>query len=432
MNALASSSANSNKPDFFDVVVVGAGPGGSTAAKMLSTLGLRVAMVDRFTFPRDKACGDVIGPKAKFLLAQTGVKVDAFVGIGDMDVVLPNDVRVHLPSAAGVDFDGVGGALPRFEFDNYLFEAALNSGAEYIKGRASLPTPTHSKEPYIVVVDDGQRTKVLSATYLVGADGANSTVADKFGLIDREKVLFGFAVRRYIRGVVRTPTISILGDSGSLFPGYGWVFPSTGDRLNVGVGVGTLNDRSKGSLATKSIESYLKAVRSTLDVEFHEDLEISKETQMGGWLKMGMAGTTPGRYRVLLVGDAAGLVNPLQGEGIAQAIESGILAARAIQHSPHDPASLYARELLDFDSNFKRGSSFIHRAAIQYPRFSLAGVKALGVLAQSPRVASAWGIYFNGLNSSAGPIKGSLLARSGGSLLSASGTIMETLRAGSA
>ncbi len=429
MVVLPSDSSYSVTPYFFDVVVVGAGPGGSTAANALSRLGLKVAMVDRFSFPRDKACGDVIGPKARFLLAKTEVKVDAFVGIGDMDVVLPNDVRVHLPSAAGIDFDGVGGALPRYEFDNYLFEAALNSGVEFIKGRVSLPIPSHSRDPYTVVVDDGHGPKTLLATYLIGADGANSTVADKFNLIDREKVLLGFAVRRYVRGVVRTPTISILGKSGSLFPGYGWVFPSMEGRLNVGVGVGVLNDRSKGSIATKTIESYLAIVRNTLAIEFQEDLDGSKETQMGGWLKMGMAGTTAGKYRVLLVGDAAGLVNPLQGEGIAQAIESGLLVAQAIQRSPRDPASFYRRELLDFDSNFRKGSSFIHRTAIQYPKLSLAGVKALGALAQSHRVASAWGIYFNALNNSAGPIEGSLLARSGSSVLSVGEMITETFTA---
>ncbi len=406
----------SGKPDF-DVVVTGAGPGGSTAAKALSNLGLKVALVDRYSFPRDKACGDVIGPKAQFLLKKTDIKVESFVGIGDMDIVLPNDVRVHLPSAPGIDFDGVGGALARYQFDEILFDAALDSGVEFIKGRASFPVSVHSNEPHVVLINSGQEVKSLTATYLVGADGANSSVAESFQLVDRAKILLGFAVRRYVYGTVRTPVISILGHANELFPGYGWVFPSTEGRLNIGVGVGVLNDRSKGSLATRTMESYLELVRRTLDVEFEEDVNEAKQTQLGGWIKMGMTGTTPGKYRVLLVGDAAGLVNPLQGEGIAQAIESGLLAAQAIQQAPNDPATYYIKELLESDSNFARGASFIHRTAVLHPQLSLAGVKGLGMLAQKKRMASAWGIYFNGLVNSAGPIRGSVLARTTGSIL---------------
>ncbi|WP_072791725.1 geranylgeranyl reductase family protein [Ferrithrix thermotolerans] len=403
----------------FDAVVVGAGPAGSTAAIALLRNGFKVALVDRYSFPRDKACGDVIGPKARILLQRIGVVAESSISIGDMDLELPGRLVVHLPAAPGVDFDGEGMAVPRYVFDNLLFQTALKEGAIYVKGRASFPSPGHGYNPHVVKVKDGESTVSMTCTFLIGADGANSSVAERFSLLDRSSVLFGFAVRRYVRGHVRTPIISILEEGGKLFPGYGWAFPSIDGQLNVGVGVGVLGERSKGSRATKSLDPYIKMLAAREDVEIEDSFEVSEKSQMGGWLKMGLAGTKPGRYRVLLVGDAAGLVNPLQGEGIASAIESGFLAAESIMASPSDPASLYEQRLSDMELSFAKGASLLHRSALRYPGPLLPALKVLGRAAQNKRVASAFGIYLNGLGVSAGSIEGSALARVAQGFLSA-------------
>lgn len=398
----------------FDVAVIGAGPAGSTAAISLSNKGYKVAIVDKAKFPRDKACGDVIGPKAQYLLDKINVKTRPFVPISDMDILLASGRSIHLPSEPGLEFSGVGGSLRRFTFDHDLLKAALNNGAQLFRGRAEFESTSHSNNPYAIDIVGSTGRIRINANYIIGADGAISMTARSFGLIDESKALYGFATRQYVEAKIDRPIISILGGKGTLFPGYGWAFPSSDGKLNIGVGVGVLSDKSKAHLATKSLPTYLAdLVQSGLVATPTSDKHgsSSQVRPLGGWLKMGSIGTVPGRYRVLLVGDAAGLVNPLQGEGIAQAMESAIMAADAIESARSDPASLYEMMLGSTHLKFQRGSTVLHQVAIRYPKVSYVGLELLAMMSNLPNVASAWGIYWNDLSDSSGPIKGSTISR---------------------
>ena len=159
-----------------DVVVVGGGPAGSTAALVLARGGARVALVDKTTFPRDKACGDLVGPRGLAVLESLGLAPPACRKVGEMVVVGPTGRRVLLPARAGYTYPGHAVAIRRLHFDAWLRDAAVAAGAEPVTGRVAGVRGTS------VELDDGRR---LDADVLIGADGASSAVAVAAGLVDR-------------------------------------------------------------------------------------------------------------------------------------------------------------------------------------------------------------------------------------------------------
>lgn len=390
----------------YDVAVVGGGPAGATAAAVLAQGGLKVAIVDKFSFPRDKACGDVVGPKAIWALDNLGLSCPLGVPISDMEVIFPNSKRMILPSQESLELPGIGRAVRRKELDDHLLSQALARGATFVGGR--LDSLNSQPDGGVSLSVGGACPTTISARFLIGADGSTSTVADLLGLLDPRRILWGFAIRSYVRATLQRPAISLLSRKEGLFPGYGWAFPSTEGELNVGVGVGLEDNRRGSALATRSLERYLEQLENTGIITTRAGSEVAK---VGGWIKMGMTGTTPAKYRTLLVGDAAGLVNPLQGEGIAQAIESGAAAARAIMSTRSDPSVPYMSYLREEHLSYQRAAGMVHRLALRYPLTALSAIKELSSPRVNRRLASAWGIYWNDLTNAVGPIHGSRLAR---------------------
>ncbi len=225
----------------FDVLVVGAGPAGSIAALVLARAGAHVALLDKARFPRDKACGDFIGPRGLQVLADLGVPEPPGLDVGDMVVVGPTGRRVVLPCFDGTTYPGRARAVPRTVLDDALRAAALDAGAEAVEGRAGGPIGAGSDLGGLL---GGRRGRPSRADFVIGADGATSHVARCAGLVEDARVLWGFAVRCYLDQRVELPAITLWEQTPwRAFPGYGWIFPGPDGAANVGVGVGTLADR---------------------------------------------------------------------------------------------------------------------------------------------------------------------------------------------
>jgi len=290
----------------FDALVVGAGPAGSAAALRLARAGGKVLLVDRARFPRDKPCGGGLTGRA---LRHAPCSVDAVVE----HVVDRFRIRLRY----GRSFTRRHGTplvlmTQRRRLDLHLAEQAAAAGAEFRDGVRV--TEVRDEGVHVVATVNGS---AIRADALVGADGANGIVARSTGL--GEGIDNGVALEANVsydcidrEAVERTAIVEL----GVVPGGYGWVFPK-GDHANVGVGGwGSEGPRLREHLALLSSKHGIDpgALR---DVRGHR-------------LPMRRLGSTPARGRVLLVGDAAGLVDPLSGDGIYEAFVSAELAAQAI------------------------------------------------------------------------------------------------------
>jgi menaquinone-9 beta-reductase len=381
----------------FDVLVVGAGPAGSITALVLARGGARVALVDKASFPRDKACGDLVGPRGVQLLHDLNVFVPAGFRASDMLVVGPTGRRVRLPARPGRTYPGYGICVTRSAFDATLQRAAIESGAEFFEGRAEEPISENGRLCGFVLSSSTR----LQADVIVGADGATSRVATVAGLVDTARVLWGFAARTYADDDVSLPHIVLwTPERGTAFPGYGWVFPGENGGANFGLGVGVLSDRAAGRRAMRAFDAFRShAVRLGILAERNRP----QCTPLGAWLKLGMVGTTPARDRVLLVGDAAGLVNPLQGEGIAQAMGSGAAAAGAILTDPAGAHTRYRASLARRYAPYLSITAPLHRFLLTRPKLVATVTRGLTAPGVGRALAGGWAVAWNDLLDGAPP-----------------------------
>jgi flavin-dependent dehydrogenase len=338
----------------FDALVIGGGPAGSVAALVLARGGARVALVDKSSFPRDKACGDMVGPRGIQLLTDLGLPVPDGPHVGDMLVVGPTGRRVRMPSAAGLTYPGHGTAVTRTVFDAMLHAAANEAGATGVCGRAVAPLEEEGRiDGYRL--DTGEE---IHADFVVGADGATSGVAQATGLVEMAKVLWGFAIRTYLPQDVELAAIVIWEPTPwHAFPGYGWVFPGAEGGANIGLGLATRADRQAGAEAV----------------------------------------------RVLLVGDAAGLINPLQGEGIAQGMRSGQLAAETLLAEPGRAAARYTAALVSEHLPYQRITAALQEALVSRPWAVAALARFLTAAASGDALAGGWAVFWNELLDGAPP-----------------------------
>ncbi len=378
-----------------DAVVVGAGPAGSTAALVLARGGARVALVDKATFARDKACGDLVGPRALALLGSVGLSPPPGRHVGEMVIVGPTGRRVLLPARAGRTYPDHALAVTRVRFDSWLRDAAIAAGADPTTGRVATVRPEGAA--VAVELDDGRR---LTADVVIGADGATSTVAAAAGLVNADAVLWGFAHRGYVDQEVDRPIIALWDEAPWRgFPGYGWLFPGEGGTANIGLGLGMRADRTSASRAVTGFDAFCDHLRRLGLL-----CGTVEGRRLGGWLKMGMVGTIAARGPIFLVGDAAGLVNPLQGEGIAAAMTSAAAAAYAILAGPGSAAARYREYLAGGSGRHASVAAPLHAAAIAGSprRVALLG-RALTLPGLGAAIAAPWALTWNDLIDGAPP-----------------------------
>ena len=295
-----------------DAVIVGAGPGGSATAHFLARRGLDVLLVDKFAFPRDKTCGDGLTPRALRVLERMGL-LGGITRIGQpicgYDVYAPNG------RSTGADLTAGQAALvvPRLRLDDLLRQRAVQSRARF----AEKVSVTHVEPSPSGVRVFTQRGEIFAASMAVLATGASTRVLWNSGILPRPPKTM-LAARAYYRDGQHDDRFELRFDHVPV-PGYGWVFPLADGRLNAGVGF--LPRRWHRTTA-----------RAAFDVFVQKRLPTARqEGPVRGYpIRVDFLQSPTYAERTLLVGEAAGVVNPLTGEGIDYALESGEIAAEHI------------------------------------------------------------------------------------------------------
>jgi geranylgeranyl reductase family protein len=355
------------RDDDADVIVVGAGPSGSTAAYYLAQAGLNVLLLEKSRFPREKVCGDGLTPRAVKSLVAMGIDVSQEAGwLRNKGLrVIGGGLRLELPWPELSSYPGYGLVRPRTSLDEMLARRAQSAGAKLLEG-TTVTGPLLDDDGQVagVVVQaepeggkrvestahDGERTDAAPGSFrarvVVAADGNSSRLSVALGLRKRDDRPLGVAVRTYYKSPRHDDDYLEswldLWDGDRLLPGYGWIFGMGDGTSNVGLGL--LNTST--AFGNTDYRSLLKRWLRSMPEEWGYVEENRTEPVRGAALPMGF-NRTPHYYRgLLLAGDAAGMVNPFNGEGIAYAMESGEILARVVAQALARPTRAETERVL--------------------------------------------------------------------------------------
>jgi menaquinone-9 beta-reductase len=351
------------KDDDADVIVVGAGPSGATTAYYLAQAGLTVLLVEKARFPREKVCGDGLTPRAVKALIAMGVDVGPGSGwLRNKGLrVIGAGKRLELPWPELDSYPGYGLVRTRASLDETLARRAQAAGAKLLEG-VTVTGPVLDDAGQIVGVTaraeesagtasahserDRGSTQTFRARVVVAADGNSSRLSVAMGLRKRDDRPLGVAVRTYYTSPRHDDDYLEswldLWDGDRLLPGYGWIFGMGDGTSNVGLGLLNTSD----AFGNTDYRELLKRWLRSMPEEWGYVEENRTEPVRGAALPMGF-NRTPHYYRgLLLTGDAAGMVNPFNGEGIAYAMESGEILARTIARALALPDRERAEQVL--------------------------------------------------------------------------------------
>ncbi|MEZ5184444.1 MAG: geranylgeranyl reductase family protein [Candidatus Nanopelagicales bacterium] len=324
-----------------DVLVVGAGPAGSGAAAWAARSGLDVLLADAATFPRDKPCGDGLTPRAIAELSHLGLDEWLQGRAVNRGLRASGFGRtLYLPWPGG-SLPDRGGAAPRLELDARIRDVALADGVRTLDGARAVDVRRSGGRVEAVVFKGRDGTFEVSCRRLVVADGAKSQLGRRLGREWHRTTAYGVAARAYIKsGRADDQWISshleLRGTENQLLSGYGWIFPLGDGEVNIGVGTLATARRPADVNLRHLISHYTNGQRSDWQLQGQLRDPWSALLPMGGAVS-GVAGPN-----WMLVGDAAGCVNALNGEGIDYGLETGRLAAELLaQRKPVDLARLW-------------------------------------------------------------------------------------------
>ena len=347
----ASSASNAAPTHATDVLIVGGGPGGCTAALQLARYGVRCTLIEKAVFPRDKVCGDALSGKVMRVLGRI-----------DPDLVERVNANAHRMASWGVTFVAPGGRslrvpfsrhtgvgeppgaiLPRMDFDAILVDAVRRGQATRLLEGTQAVSYTRTGGGWEVLARGAQGPATIRCRLLLAADGAHSHFARQVAGLPMEPRHHAAGVRAYYRGITDLDPHGFieLHFLKELLPGYLWIFPLPGGRANVGLGLRSDHVRTR-RLDLKAELERLVTTHPTLKHRFANAAAEGPVQGMGLPLASKRHPLSGEGY--LLIGDAGHLIDPFTGEGISHAMISGAHAAdvahEALSEGRTDPAFL--------------------------------------------------------------------------------------------
>lgn len=349
-----------------EVLVVGGGPGGAAAGYWLARAGVSTLVVEKKSFPRDKTCGDGLTPRAVKQLIDMGYDFDVpmlhrITGLR----AYAGDLKIEVPWPEHSIYPNWGAVIRRADLDGQVATLAEKQGAV-----------VHQNTEAVAVIDAGKLTgvelrrkqadrsiesEVVRPRIVVVADGSLSRFGRKLGTRRRKDYPYGLAVRGYAASPnshdpMLESQLNILDSEGRVLPGYGWIFPLGDGTINVGAGVISSFKAFKEVNTSRVLEAYIAGLPAHWEVD-----ESSLLTRpVGGKLPMSLSVGPKVGPNWVSIGDAAGAVNPFNGEGIDYAYETGRMAAKHIVESL---ATGDARHLEAYEAELRREYADYNRVA---------------------------------------------------------------------
>jgi geranylgeranyl reductase family protein len=328
----------------YDVIIVGAGPAGSTTAAFLGKRGHEVLLIDKAKFPRDKTCGDAISGS---------LRTQESLGLTPIIKEHPHAEirRAFFSSPNGntlaIEFKGVGYCCRRYIYDNLIFQKGKEQASVI---EEFMVTGLLTEDGYVCGVrgkDKNGKEHSIKAKVVVGADGAHSVVARDTGCLDLDPEHTITAVRCYYKNVKDVDNAIELHFVNEIIPGYFWIFPLEKNCANVGIGMVIKEyQKKKWKMTDKMFEII---AHNPLFKERFKEAQLDEKTVKAWTLPVGSKRRKSHGNGFVLVGDAAGLIDPFTGEGISNSMKSGELAAEWIDKAltAGDVSGTFLRQYAD-------------------------------------------------------------------------------------
>ena len=324
--------------------MIGGGPAGAACAYWAAKSGLDVLVVEKKSFPREKTCGDGLTPRAIRQLEDMEVlnQLSHFHRHQGLRARAANRV-LELPWPNHPEFPNYGLCVRRRDLDQLVLGQAEKAGAEIMQGTEAVQVTSKNGDISGVELKQDQTSEQISARFIAVADGANSRIGRSLGTQREKSWPQGMAIRTYYESKMdKDPwlesDLDIRSKDGKSVPGYGWIFPLGDGTVNVGVGLlSTFKDYKKIN-TSRLMESWADAVDESWEI----DPLAPCMDPVGGRLPMGGSVSPKSGSNWLIIGDAAGFVNPFNGEGIDYAYETGRKAAELFSANEQN-LELYSR-----------------------------------------------------------------------------------------
>jgi geranylgeranyl reductase family protein len=318
-----------------DVLIVGAGPSGSACGYWLAKAGHDVVLAERKSFPRPKTCGDGLTPRSVRQLQDMGLGQDIsgchrYEGLRSHG--FGRTLELPWPEVKGLPRHGY--VVTRRDLDGLVAGNAVKAGAclwEHSEAVEPVREEGALRGARLVTKGEDGHSGVVTASYVVVADGANSRFGWALGNQRDRSYPQGMALRGYWESPRHDEPwidswLDLQDETGNPMPGYGWIFPLGDGRVNVGIGLLTTSATWKGANTAQMLEAFCKLVPASWDIR----PETCLGPATGGRLPMGLSVGPRSGPTHLVVGDASGMINPFNGEGIAYGYETGRLAAEIL------------------------------------------------------------------------------------------------------